>query len=180
VYDLREQKVLYTLANHADDVTSVAFSPNGEIFCTAGADGAVNFYSIASQQPIRTFRNLGFVREISFSPDGSRVVSCGDDSRISIWPVDTASRVGEARFTNLHEKWLSTAKLHQDNQSLVTGSVLGKIEIDIPYGKYFDHLRVAPSDIEFKPHNRNLLILAVATLGQGVLILDASDMKFRK
>ena len=81
-----------TLRGHSDWVMSAVFSPNGETIATAGADGAVNLWDVASGQERRTIRVGGRVVSVAYSPDGKQIVTANsDEDRAKVWdPVSGA------------------------------------------------------------------------------------------
>ena len=176
LYDIQEQKIQHVFADHADDVTSVAFSPDGTLICTAGADGTINFYEASTRKLIESFRNQGFIREVSFYNDGTGMIACGDNSKVNVWRIHT-DKIIQLRTLEDESGWLLTAKMLEDNKTLVTGGLLGKVKIMTGNLTYEQKLAVPLSRIEFKPFNDPYLQVAVATLGKGVIILDARNMK---
>jgi RNA polymerase sigma factor (sigma-70 family) len=76
---------------HRQDVTSVAFSPDGKILASSTLDEAICFWDSSTGKPIREL--LDPVRRgsvaIAFSPDGTRLASVGEQSMVLLWEVST-------------------------------------------------------------------------------------------
>lgn len=70
----------------------VAFSPDSKTFTTAWEkDFNVTLWDTETVKPLRTFTgHTDSPRIDSFSPDGSRLATCGFDNIIRVWEVDTA------------------------------------------------------------------------------------------
>lgn len=179
IYDLREQRLRYEISDHKDDVTSVKFSPNNNFFCTGGADGILNFYDANTGDLINSFDNLGFIREVDFSQDNSKLISCGDQSKVTIWLINQSKKIDPLETVKSNDGWLLTSKIGEDGRSISTGSLSGVVRIKTDVGTYISKLGVGISDIEFKPNNKSYLTLAIASLGKGAYILEARNMKLK-
>jgi WD40 repeat protein len=63
-----------TLPGNAGGILSLAFSPDGRLLASAGADRAVQVWDVAQQSPLRTLGPYsGFAWAVAFSPGGDRL-----------------------------------------------------------------------------------------------------------
>jgi WD40 repeat protein/serine/threonine protein kinase len=77
------------LRGHTDEVYAVAFHPDGTRLATAGRDGSVLLWDLASgEEVVRLPWHKSFVWSLAFSPDGSTLASGGGDCTVGLW--DTA------------------------------------------------------------------------------------------
>ena len=73
---------------HTRSVNSIAFSPDGSLLATAGNDGMVGLWTVATgQRRVSLDGQATWLPTILFSPDGrTLVLACGDDD-IRLWDL---------------------------------------------------------------------------------------------
>lgn len=93
--------------HHPAAMHSAAFSPNGRILATGGADGIIRFWDVASRRVIRE----GFqgqkqaITKLAFRPDGKVLVCATDkDSALRVWDLDSGKPIGEPLMDNFVEE----------------------------------------------------------------------------
>lgn len=73
------------------DVSAVAFSPDGAMLATAGADGTIRFWEISSRRLLRSWEGKAErVLSLSFSPDGTFLANGSADGTLIVENVKTA------------------------------------------------------------------------------------------
>jgi WD40 repeat protein len=86
VYRWPERESIYRVARHEDLVYRVAWSPDGQTWASAGADGICQVFSRASGAAVCRF--AGHSRSVSaicYLPDGKAIASAGVDQTIQLW-----------------------------------------------------------------------------------------------
>ncbi len=77
-----------SLRGHTGLVSSIAFAPDGKLLASAGQDGLVKFWDVATGQERTTFReHAKDVEAIAFTPDGN-TLAAGSGKTVKLWNVD--------------------------------------------------------------------------------------------
>ncbi|MGH9968429.1 MAG: WD40 repeat domain-containing protein [Pyrinomonadaceae bacterium] len=82
---------------HTEEVTSVAFSPDGQYLLTSGHDGTARLWDIKTGAEVRRFLGHdGSVHRARFTPDGHYIASCGNDG-ILFWNTSDGTETGRIK-----------------------------------------------------------------------------------
>lgn len=71
------------------EFTAVAFHPSGRYLAATSNDATVKFYETTNWKLVRTFTwDVGRMRSITFSPDGTLAAAGSDSGKVVVWDVD--------------------------------------------------------------------------------------------
>jgi WD40 repeat protein len=112
-----------TLREYENQVTSVAFSPDGKTLATGSSgDKTVRLWHTASRKPLgEPLQGHGnSVTKVTFSPDGKTLASGSWDKTVRLW--DTASHKPLGEPLRGHEEVVYSVAFSPDGKTLATGS----------------------------------------------------------
>ncbi|KAM3877916.1 WD repeat-containing protein 1 [Diretmus argenteus] len=91
-------KFKFTLTSHSRFVNCVRFSPDGNLFVTAAADGQIILYDGKTGEKTGSLGGEkahpdGGIYAVSWSPDSSHLISASGDKTVKLWDVATGTAV---------------------------------------------------------------------------------------
>nr|WP_131738772.1 WD40 repeat domain-containing protein [Actinomadura roseirufa] len=119
------------LTGHTSSVRSLAFSPNGSVIATGGADGTARFWDTVSRGPLGPPIVLpreecaGANVEVAFSPDGRTLASACLGS-IHFWDVSTHREIGTVLTTG---SAVSAIAFAPGGGTLAVGDLRGGVQL---------------------------------------------------
>jgi len=117
---MEEVRVSIPFQGHKKSVTSVAFSPDGQIIVSGSLDRRVRLWDLQGNPIGKPFRgHKGSVWSVAFSPDGQMIVSGSNDNTVRLWNLQ-GEPIGEP-FQG-HEGYVWSAVFSPDGQMIVSGS----------------------------------------------------------
>ena len=126
---------------HTSSVRSVAFSPDGTRVLSGSGDNTLKLWDAATGALVRTFQGhsggvstrvrsdsagktvkvteIRPVTSVTFSPDGTRVLSGSGDKTLKLWDAATGSLV---RTFEGHSDWVYSVAFSPDGTRVLSGS----------------------------------------------------------
>jgi WD40 repeat protein len=149
------------LHDHTAGVMSVAFSPDGQMLASGGADGTIILWDVAARQSLDQplISHTGGVLSVAFSPDGQTLAVGGDDNVITLWNVTNGQPIGQP-FAG-HTNWVMSVAFSPDGQTLASGSADGTIILwDVVTGQVIGQSltghTASVSSVAFSPDGQTL------------------------
>ncbi len=105
------------ITGHSDWVSSMTFSPNGQVLASNGQDGTVRLWNLEDGSQILLDGKAGQMHSVDFSPDGRSLISGGSDMNVRIWDLVTNTCLD---ILSGHTSWIRSVKLHPAGDCLAT------------------------------------------------------------
>ncbi|MBV7328676.1 AAA family ATPase [Chloroflexi bacterium TSY] len=103
-----------------DDIFSVAFSPDGQLFAAATRDGDVRIWRTNDYRLERLLEGINeTIWSITFSPDGQTLASGGQDHNVWLWNVQFGK---VQRILRGHDAAIHSLAYSPDGKTLASGS----------------------------------------------------------
>jgi eukaryotic-like serine/threonine-protein kinase len=143
---------------------AVAFSPDGHTIASGGGyAGVVRLLDAATGRNIRMlYGHKGKVSGLSFSSDGARLASVGEDRSVRLWEVATGRELATFRG---HDHHIFAVAFHPDGRRILSGGYDGVVKV-------WDDRRSQPVIYDKQPG----WITGVAFSRDGHLVATESDV----
>jgi WD40 repeat protein len=108
------------LAGHTQSITTVAWSPDGNVLATASLDRVIRLWTPTGTLLQTLTGHEDGILSLDFSPDGSTLASAGADRTVRLWSL--TSGTANAVLT-AHQDWVYGVKFRPDGQGLASCGV---------------------------------------------------------
>jgi WD40 repeat protein len=102
------------------EVTAVAFSPDGKVLAAGLSDGQVKLWNLSTRKEVSTLKgHVSHVSRLAFFPDGRRLLSGGGgDNTVKMWDVAT----GQELVSFKHNNQVTGVAVSPDGKVIASGS----------------------------------------------------------
>jgi WD40 repeat protein len=133
VFTAAGQLVTEIKGGHSDTVFGVAFSPDGTLLATCGADKFVKVFELPHEglgwpfppgpkapRFVKAFEgHTHHVMGVGWTPDGKKLASCGADNIVKIWDYEKGEKVRDMQG---HQKQVTALFFVGNTSQFLTGS----------------------------------------------------------
>lgn len=125
LWDVETGEMLHNLNEHTDEVSALAFHPDGSILVSGSADGTVRLWDVETGDATGVLGGEnGWVLTAAFSPDGTELATGTIDGTIQIWDV---ARLTKLDTLQAHEDWTSSVAYSPSADLLASASYDGSV-----------------------------------------------------
>ncbi len=102
VWDATTGQELLTLRGHANEVSSLAWSPESKRVASTSLDGKIKVWDVANGGELLTLRgHPNMLSLLAWSPDGQWLASAGSDGTVRVWDATKAKELLTLRHGTL-------------------------------------------------------------------------------
>jgi len=129
LWDAQTGKYRCSAGDHEPYSTSIAFSPDGTLLASGGADGTIKIWSLTTSEAPKVWsKHVGRVNAIAFSPSGKILASVGKDRTVKLWQVSTGQMI--TSFAKSGEE-ITSITFRPDGQAFATSNKANEIQMFI-------------------------------------------------
>ena len=165
--DLRDGRTLWSsmgTKTNVQDVTALAFSPDGKILASGTGYSAseIRLWDVATGKQIGQLDGHdSWVSSLVFWPDGKKLASSSGDQTICVWDVPNSKRLDTLRG---HRSEVWNLALLPDGKTLVSGAKDGTVwcwdtSVAHPHQRYLTIPAINRADWHFTSDGRSVLVL---------------------
>jgi WD40 repeat protein len=140
VWKTDDGTLLHNLEGHTDYIESIAYSPDGKILASGGADQTVRLWQMKDGHLLKTLQgHENNVAKVVFSPDGRTLASSDWDHTIRLWRTGDGTTLYTLKGQN---RIPYSITFSPDGSVLATGGTAGLVQLwDMHKGTLIGNLR---------------------------------------
>jgi len=124
VWNVSDGSLVYTLDGPSESIETVEWHPKGPVLLAGCGDGTAWMWDVSPKagHALQVFGgHADAVNVARFTPDGSKVVTAGEDGTLRIWGPKTGKSLAVVQGHGFHEAGVNCLQIHHDNTLALTG-----------------------------------------------------------
>ena len=175
VWDAVSCRRLHVLHGHTDKPYAVTFSPDSRHLASAGDDKTGRLWDLQTGEQTRVLPHKDLTRELAFSPDGKRLLTCEafPSNALRLWDLTTGKLIAAM---HRHTNEVRTIRFSPDGARIATGGMDQTVNLwDGQTGGHLATLSGHKGWVYTAAFNPNGTRLISASQDQTVRLWDTSD-----
>lgn len=129
IWDTRSGEERFTLTGPLDNVTGVAWAPDGSKLVMVSLDGTLRVWEPSSSRNMQVLGEPGAesLSSVAWSPDGKVIAAGGDNGTLFLWDANTGQLV--EHISQAHTATISSLAFNPTGSWLVSGGADGTVKI---------------------------------------------------
>jgi WD40 repeat protein len=164
--------IVRKFSGHTDSIVSAAFSNDGKLLITGGADYTARVWEVSSgKQLLLLSGNSDWVKSVAFSPDGTKVLT-GSDS-VRLWDITTVNQ----QLTFSAPAGITASALSADGKTILVGDVDGNTGLwNLKTGKLLRNFPKDNHDVKAIALSPDGNLAAIPLTNDGSVNIDLYDL----
>lgn len=174
LYDALSGKQVQAFQDQGNEITDIDFFNSDTLFIS-GSDKYIKMYSIARHKIVHQWQAAtNWIRDICFNIGKTRLASCGDNKELNEWDISHPDSI-KPTVSYYDSDWIMSVDYYD---STVLGSGGNSRQLRCFNNQFKYHIGTGKNitRVSFRP-GQPRFILACATYGNGVFIIEVADMK---
>lgn len=149
LWNLTDGSLLGEMQSHLSEVRCVAYEPRQRLLAVGSATGHLEVWDLARpEKPVGDMRDdLAGVTDCLFLPDGSRLVTSGEDGRMMFWEPRTLRQTDVLKSAN-SDDLIRRLACSSDGRMILAGTSLGQVQIwDLARREVVRSVNVTPDQV---------------------------------
>jgi len=144
LWDVQSRQHLRSLKGHTVEISSLAFSPDGQRLASASGNifgvrpGELKVWDARTGEELLSLRGQGGFTSVAFSPDGKRIASGGGpgDPTVRVWDAQTGQEIMSLQGETRDDRHVTCVAFRADGKRLVSAYYGGPVKVwDVESGR---------------------------------------------
>ena len=177
LWDNWRKELVSNTQTHALSLTDIDFHPDNKRYLTSSEDGRVRIWAIQSDNNVVSLETDPYIREVSVSPDNSKVLIVGEGGKkIDFWDTNKSRKV--LSFSEIHSAPINHSVFSPCGEKFITSSDDNTSGLwSIKKKKILHLLTNHKSKVNFASFSYDGKLIATASDDKSVLIWDTESAK---